>query len=96
MKLLLTLRAQREFHSIKRYVESEWGEIASRTFERKANELFDIMEQYPRIGKSVDEGLSIRGVQLTHHIRVYYRIHDQEIIVLTLFDVRQDPTKSPS
>jgi hypothetical protein len=36
---------------------------------------------------------NIRGFQLTRQTRILYRIRENKIIVLSFFDVRQDPKK---
>jgi hypothetical protein len=35
----------------------------------------------------------IRGFQLSPQTRILYRIRDEKIIILSFFDVRQNPTK---
>jgi hypothetical protein len=35
----------------------------------------------------------IRGFQLSPHIRILYRIREEKIVVLALFDVRGNPKK---
>lgn len=39
------------------------------------------------------ENYDIRGFQLSHQTRILYRIKDNKIIILSFFDVRQDPNK---
>lgn len=36
---------------------------------------------------------AIRGFQFTKQTRIFYRIKGNQIIILTLFDVRQNPDK---
>jgi hypothetical protein len=39
------------------------------------------------------ENNDIRGFQLSRQTRILYRIRDNKIIILSFFDVRQDPKK---
>jgi hypothetical protein len=39
------------------------------------------------------EDNDIRGFQLSRQTRILYRIRDNKIIILSFFDVRQDPKK---
>jgi hypothetical protein len=39
------------------------------------------------------ENNDIRGFQLSRQTRILYRIKDNKIIILSFFDVRQDPKK---
>ena len=41
---------------------------------------------------SIEKG-DIRGFQLSTHVRILYRIRQEKIIIMTFFDVRQNPKK---
>ena len=93
MKVLLTRRAERNFNSIKEYITKEWGQKTAEAFVNKADETFQLLESFPNMGPV--ESKDIRGFQLSRQTRILYRVKEQKIIVLSLFDVRQDPKKKP-
>lgn len=95
MRIFLTKRAEKNYRSIKEHITEEWGEIVADAFEQKTVSFFDLLEDFPEIGAIELAGKQIRGFQLTKQTRVFYRIKDDRIIILTLFDVRQDPKKKP-
>lgn len=95
MKIYLTKRAEMNFRSIKEYITSEWGERVAEVFEQKAIDFLDILEEFPDIGVVEVIEKQIRGFQLTRQTRVYYRVKGERIIILTFFDVRQNPKKKP-
>jgi plasmid stabilization system protein ParE len=93
MKISLTKRAENKYRSIKDYIINEWGERVAEAFEQKTVDFFDLLEDFPEIGVLEVVEKQIRGFQLTKHTRVFYRIKGERIIILTFFDVRQDPKK---
>ena len=95
MRISLTKRAEKNYRSIKDYIISEWGERVADAFEQKTVDFLDILEDFPEIGVIEVPEKMIRGFQLTKQTRVFYRIKGERIIVLTFFDVRQNPKKKP-
>lgn len=95
MKISLTKRAERNYYSIKEYVIQEWGEQVAETLEQKIIAFLDLLEIFPEIGVLEISDKEIRSFQLTKHIRIFYRIKGQELIILAFFDVRQSPSKKP-
>lgn len=96
MKIVLTKRAIKRYHSIKDYISAEWGESISTAFEQKTISFLDLLEAFPEIGELEHLDKQIRGFQLTKQTRVFYRVKEGRIIILTFFDVRQHPKKKLS
>ena len=93
MKIFLTKRAEKNYRSIKEYIRNEWGEKIAGAFEQKTIAFLDLLEDFPEIGAVEVVEKQIRGFQLTKQTRVFYRTKGKKIIILTFFDVRQDPRK---
>ena len=67
------------------------GERTAKQFVIKTDEIFKLLKDYPTMGQ-IENG-DIRGFQLTKQTRLLYRIRNEKTIVLSFFDVRQDPNK---
>ena len=93
MKVFLTRRAEKDYELIKDYITQEWGDKTAETFTKKADEIFQLLESFPEMGPV--ENKDIRGFQLSKQTRILYRIRAEKIIILSFFDVRQDPKKRP-
>ena len=93
MTIFLTRRAERNYNSIKKYIAKEFGGKTAETFTKKADETFKLLEDFPQMGPA--ENNDIRGFQLSRQTRILYRIREKKIIILSLFDVRQNPKKRP-
>ncbi|MDI1324900.1 MAG: type II toxin-antitoxin system RelE/ParE family toxin [Algoriphagus sp.] len=91
MQVFVTLRAERNFDSIVDYIKQKWGDKTAKEFIHKVDEIFKLLKNYPLIGQV--EKNDIRGFQLSPQTRILYRIRDNKIIILSFFDVRQDPDK---
>lgn len=93
MKNFLTKRAAKNYNSIRKFITEEWGEKVSDAFEQKTKNFFDLLELFPELGSLEFPEKKIRGFQLTKQILIFYIIREQNIIILSFFDVRQDPEK---
>jgi len=91
MQVFVTPRAERNFESIVNYISNKWGVKTAQQFIQKTDEMFELLKNYPTMGQ-IEKG-NIRGFQLSTQTRVLYRIREDKIIVLALFDVRQNPSK---
>jgi plasmid stabilization system protein ParE len=91
MQVYVTSRAERNFESIVDYIKEKWGEKTAKEFIQKVDEIFKLLKNYPLMG--LVEKDDIRGFQLSRQTRLLYRIRDNKIIILSFFDVRQDPKK---
>lgn len=91
MTVFLTRRAERNYESIRNYIQQEWGELTAKQFTQKTDQFFDLLKKYPSIGQ-VEKG-DIRGFLLSPQTRILYRVKQNKIIILSFFDVRQNPNK---
>lgn len=92
MQIHLTKRAVKKFNLIKEYIKKEWGDKVLSAFEQKTKDFLDLLKDFPKMG-SVEVGeKQIRGILLTKHTKIFYRIKENRIIILTFFDLRQDPS----
>ena len=70
--------------------------IATRnSFRSKTKDFSKLLAKFPELGTIEVQEKNIRGFQLTRQSRIFYRIKDNRILILTLFDSRQDPKKKP-
>ena len=95
MTLVWTKRVQRNFDDIASYLRSEWGERVEVEFIREARHTVALIQRFPHAGQVLEGSHGIRGLSIVRQVRLYYRIKGEVIIVLTLFDTRQDPKRLP-
>jgi plasmid stabilization system protein ParE len=93
MKLFITKKAERNYNKIKEYITDEFGDRVAEAFEQKTVDFFDLLVEYPEMGSLEFIDKNIRGFQLAKQTRVFYRIKNDKIIILTFFHVRQSPSR---
>ena len=95
MKIVWTRKARNRFVDILEYIEDKFGRTVRDHFKIKTKEFTMLLREFPEIGTLEIRDRNIRGFQLTKQTRVFYRMKKDRIIILTLFDTRQDPKKRP-
>jgi plasmid stabilization system protein ParE len=77
------------------YIELKFGSTARLSFIAKTKDFTRLLNEFPEIGTLEIPEKKIRGFQITKQTRVFYRLKNDQIILLTFFDSRQDPQKKP-
>jgi plasmid stabilization system protein ParE len=86
-------KADQKFDKILEYLILNWGENVTKNFVKKVYDFLDILAEYPEIGSIENKEKGIRGFTIVKQVNIFYRIKDQNIILLDFFDNRQDPKK---
>lgn len=93
LKIFWTKRASKNFDIILEYLEIEWGELVTKRFIKDVYDFLELLVEFPEIGSIENKEKGIRGFTLIKQINVFYRITSDKIIILGLFDNRQNPSK---
>ena len=88
-----TTRADIKLDQIIIYLESEWGDNVVKVFMRKFYDFLELLSEFPEIGSMQYPEKNIRGFALTKQVTIFYRIDDNQIVLLDIFDNRSDPKK---
>lgn len=95
MKVVWTKTAQRRLQEILDYIQQEFGDNAKQQFRSRTMDFTMLLPEFPEMGTLEIKAKNLRGFQLSKQTRVYYRIKEERITILTFFDSRQDPKKRP-
>ena len=88
-----TKRADNNFDEIIEYLEINWGDQVTKKFITEVYDFLELIAEFPEIGSIENKENNIRGFTLIKQINIFYRISSKKIIILGLFDNRQNPTK---
>ena len=89
-----TKTANKNFDKVIAYLESNWPEKVVIDFISRTSKLLDLLAELPEIGEEVqDAKRKIRGILITKHNKLFYRVDKNTLIVLRIFDTRQNPQK---
>jgi len=93
LKIVWSKRAILKFDQIVTYIFNEWGENASKEFIGKVFEFLDTLSDFPEIGSLENKEKNIRGFTIVKQVNLYYRIKEDNIMLIIFFDNRQNPKK---
>lgn len=93
MKILWTTRASSNLDRILEYLEKEWSISSVKKFNNKLLNFLELLKKKPEIGKIVLQDKNIRAFVLTKQNTIFYRLKNNQIIILQLFDNRMNPKK---
>ncbi len=77
------------------YLEKEWSHKVAEDFLHKIDRRIDLLTKQPHAGKLSAKVKDIRGLLVTRHNRLYYKIKGDQVIILNMYDTRINPKKNP-
>lgn len=93
LKIFWNKRALNSFNNILEYLEKDFGEISTKTFAIKVHNFVNNLQDFPELGTVQNSEKQIRGFVIVKQVTIFYRIYDDHIRILNLFDNRLDPKK---
>jgi len=93
LKVFWTIRAELFFNNIIKYLQTEWNESVTKAFIIRVYETIDLISEFPEIGSIENHKKGIRGFVILKQITLFYRIKNETVIILSLFDNRKNPKK---
>ncbi len=94
-KIIYKKRFQTKLFKLLDYLRQEWGDNVANSFINRLQSRLNTLSQQPYIGASSIVIKSVRSILITKHNRLYYRIKDDTIEVLNMYDTRSNPKKNP-
>ena len=77
------------------YLKSEWGDAVADQFIVKLQSRIQTLSEQPFIGAPSTAIKSVRSILVTRQNRLFYRIKDNVIEVINMYDTRSNPKKNP-
>lgn len=94
-KIIYKKRFQTKLFKLLDYLRQEWGDNVANSFINRLQKRLNTLSQQPYIGASSIVIKSVRSILITKHNRLYYRIEEDTIEVLNIYDTRSNPKKNP-
>ena len=95
-KIVWTKRASKKFNKIIEHLENEWGRAVPENFVKRTYGIIELISDQPELGSLENKERNIRGLLLTRHNRLFYRVTSSNIILLNFFDTRSGPKRKRS
>ncbi len=87
-------KAARQYRELIDYLKEEFSEATAEKFVEKVTAKLSQIERYPEIGH-VTRYKTVRRVKVGKYNSFYYRIAGSPIIILFVWNAKQDPGKNP-
>ncbi len=92
-KLLWTSKSIDDLKNIIDYLEKQWTEKEIKKFIKILDNRLELIKTNPKLFPQTYKRKNVRKSVLTKQIVLYYKTENETIIILTLFDTRQNPQK---
>lgn len=89
LKIFWTKRALNNFNEILEYLQTEFGETSAKAFAIRVHNFADNLQYFPQLGTLQHSEKEIRGFVIVKQVTIFYKIYDDHIRILNLFDNRQ-------
>ena len=87
--------ALQDYKRVTDYLLSEWSIEVAREFENIVNQKLINLSRHPFTGIKSEKNPLIRSILFTKHNRLYYRVRDNNIELLSIIDTRKDSLQNP-
>jgi len=93
LKIRWTEEATKNLESIVAYLESNWTPKELKKFFRKLEKQLLILSLFPEAYPISLKKKQVHRCVFSKNLTIYYITADDSLIILSLFDTRQDPSK---
>ena len=77
------------------YLEKEWGHGFAVAFLERIDKRTSLLKEQPNLGIASSRIKNVRGILITKHNKLFYKVFDNRIIILNLYDTRINPKRNP-
>jgi plasmid stabilization system protein ParE len=92
-QIVITPRAQKEFNSLFEYLELKWSLKVKNDFVMKLNLVLKSVDKNPESFPISSKNNKFRKCVITKQNTLFYHYNEKHIVVVAVFDTRQNPKK---
>ena len=93
-KIIVKKRFTKKVTNLLSYLELNWERRVIKDFALKLKFRIDTLSAQPYIGSVSKKAKNVRSIFITKHNKLYYRINNDTIEILNLYDTRINPNKN--
>lgn len=94
-QIIVKKRFTNRVQKVLAYLEKEWSHKVAVEFLLKIDRRIELLARQPHVGVLSSKVKDIRGLLITRHNRLYYKIKGSKVIILNVYDTRINPKKNP-
>lgn len=92
-EVIITPRAKKEVLNIFEYLEFKWSERIRRNFANKLYKIVATVANNPELFPTSTVNKKLRKCVITKQVSLFYHFDKNKIVVVSVFDTRQNPNK---
>jgi plasmid stabilization system protein ParE len=94
-QIIFKKRFTNKVQKVLSYLENEWSLNVAAEFIKKIDYRIEVLTKQHYIGLSSTRIKDVRGLLITRHNKMYYKIKDDNVIILNMYDTRMNPKRNP-
>jgi plasmid stabilization system protein ParE len=94
LQIIWTINALEDYEKVVDYLLQEWSLSTAEEFIQTVERRTESLTNFPNLGRASIKEPFIRSIILTKHNKLYYRVSEDAIEILNIFDTRQDSPKN--
>lgn len=94
-QVIIKKRFYNKVQKVLSYLEKEWSPRVASEFLERIDYRIGLLTKQPYVGAPSSKVKDIRGLLITRHNKMYYKIKDDKVIILNMYDTRIDPKRNP-
>lgn len=83
--------AREEYFSLLDYLSTEWGSTVTLNFIKRVEHVLEHISNHPEMYPATEHRKAVRRCVVSKQTTLYYRVLDQKIQLITLFNTHQNP-----
>jgi plasmid stabilization system protein ParE len=91
-EIIINKRFINKLLSVLNFLEKEWGTKVAQDFVNTVYSRIYALQAHPYLG-SLTSIKNVRGIHITKHNRMFYRIVNNKVVILNLYDTRKKAKK---
>jgi plasmid stabilization system protein ParE len=93
LDIIWSPKALENFHDVINYLEENWPKQVVKDFVKRTENILGLIAAHPEIFRQISEINPIREAVVTKHNLLIYKVYQDQIVLLSMFDTRQHPKK---
>jgi len=92
-KVIITKTAENKLNKLFEYLLTEWNQKVKSDFIKKLDKNIETIQKTPEIFPESENKIGLYKCVITKQTTLFYRFNSKRIVIVTIFDTRQNPKK---
>lgn len=94
-RIIFKKRFTNKVQKVLTYLEKECSDKVAAQFLLKIDRKLEMLKKQPGIGRPSQKVPGVRGLLITRHNKMFYKIAGNQVTILNMYDTRMNPKKNP-